>query len=451
MTDSNFSVINFGCRLNAYESEIIRENLAVAARIGITATDAATPVAPVIVINSCAVTAEAERQVQQAIRRAKRLQPEARIIVTGCAAQINPEKFAAMSEVTRVIGNIEKLDPLSYLFNGNEPAVQVADIMAVTDSSPHLIAGFGGRSRAFIEVQQGCDHRCTFCIIPFGRGNSRSVAVGAIVTQIQQLVATGCNEVVLTGVDLASWGGDLPAQPKLGQLVQRILRLVPELPRLRLSSLDPAAIDDELWQAWESQPRLMPHLHLSIQHGSDLILKRMKRRHLREQVLSVVAKARRLRPELAIGADFIAGFPTESDGDFQESMALASECKLAFLHVFPYSIRPDTPAAKMPQVAKPVITQRARQLRLLGKQLAANYYQERLGKSESVLLEQEKQGVWHGHTAAFAPISVPTIAAQSSSTESNGFKLQSGTILPGTILPVTVSDFHAEGLVGQWQ
>ena len=308
-----------------------------------------------------------------------------------------------------MLGNIEKLSADSYRFDAvpvDSVRTQVADIMTVTEIAPHLIAGFGSRSRAFIEVQQGCDHRCSFCIIPFGRGNSRSVAVGAVVEQIRQLVASGCLEVVLTGVDLTSWGADLPGKPRLGELVQRILRLVPELPRLRLSSLDPSEFDESLWQVIASEPRLMPHLHLSIQSGSDLILKRMKRRHLAEHIHAVVARARSLRPDMVFGADFIAGFPTESDADFAASLDLAKAIGLTFLHVFPYSIRPGTVAARMPQLPPALISDRARQFRQLGDGLRSAYFASRLGVIETVLLEEPQGGDFTGHSDYFSPIRV---------------------------------------------
>ena len=394
-----YEVINFGCRLNAFESEVIRKQL----------EGAGPSKESVLVFNSCAVTAEAERQVQQAIRKARRNDPSAKIIVTGCAAQIDPTKYGAMVEVDRVLGNVEKLQAESYRFDPlspSEPRVRVADIMAVREMAPHLIAGFGTRSRAFIEVQQGCDHRCSFCIIPFGRGNSRSVAVGAIIDQINQLVATGCAEVVLTGVDLTSWGADLPGKPRLGELVKRILRLVPDLPRLRLSSLDPSEFDEDLWEVIASEPRLMPHLHLSIQSGSDLILKRMKRRHLAHQALEVIQKARQLRPNMVFGADFIAGFPTESEEDFAASLKLARDSGLTFLHVFPYSIRTGTVAERMPQVIKSIITDRAKRFRSLGEELVQNYFKTRIGQRETILLEENLGTEFSGHTEFFAPIKI---------------------------------------------
>ncbi|MDI9349501.1 MAG: tRNA (N(6)-L-threonylcarbamoyladenosine(37)-C(2))-methylthiotransferase MtaB [Candidatus Symbiobacter sp.] len=412
----NLSVITFGCRLNFFESEVIK-GLAI---------DKEPDAPPMIVINSCAVTAEAERQLRQAIRKARRTHPGAKIIVTGCAAQIDPEKYAAMPEIDRVIGNLEKFLPASYqnwslapllapllapqkddkLADGMNAKKMVADIMQVREHTPHLIDGFDGRARAFIEVQQGCDHRCSFCIIPFGRGNNRSVALGPIITQIRHLVARGCQEIVLTGVDLASWGADLPGYgqgvPRLGDMVRRILRLVPELPRLRLSSLDPAAIDEEMWRILAEEPRLMPHLHLSIQSGHDLILKRMKRRHLSAQVVEVVARARAARPDIAIGGDFIAGFPTESEEHAAATRDLIGQCGINFLHVFPYSPRPGTPAARMPQLPPALIAARAARLRDLAATMRDDFLQSRQGKSEEILWESEN----FGHTQHFADFSL---------------------------------------------
>ena len=315
-------IITFGCRLNAYESEVMRD----------LATDESA--SRTIIVNTCAVTAEAERQARQAIRRARRRAPDARIIVTGCAAQVNPASFADMKEVDRVLGNEEKLAPASFLPEQTE-RVLVNDIMAVRETAAHLVEGFEGRTRAFVQVQQGCDHRCTFCIIPYGRGNSRSVPMGAVVEQARLLVDKGYAEIVLTGVDITAYGADLPGAPSLGDLVRRLLKLVPELKRLRLSSLDPVEIDAPLWRALAEEERLMPHLHLSVQAGSDLILKRMKRRHLRGDVIAACARARAARPDIAIGADLIAGFPTESDAAFADTLALVEEAGLSFLHVFP--------------------------------------------------------------------------------------------------------------------
>ncbi|HYZ34545.1 MAG TPA: tRNA (N(6)-L-threonylcarbamoyladenosine(37)-C(2))-methylthiotransferase MtaB, partial [Crenalkalicoccus sp.] len=341
-------LLTFGCRLNTYESEAMRA----------LATAAGQP-AGTIVVNTCAVTAEAERQARQAIRAAHRRDPAARILVTGCAAQIAPESWAKLPGVVRVIGNAEKLKPEAWAPDA-APA-PVSDIMAARETAAHLVTEFAGRARAFVQLQQGCDHRCTFCVIPFGRGPSRSVPLGAIVEQVRALVARGYREVVLTGVDIASYGPDLPGRPTLGQTVRRLLRLVPELPRLRLSSLDPAAMDDALWAAIAEEERLMPHLHLSLQHGADLILKRMKRRHLAADALKIAERARAVRPGIALGADLIAGFPTETERHVEETLALVEAMQLLHLHVFPYSERPGTPAARMPPV--PVAERRARAAR----------------------------------------------------------------------------------------
>ena len=374
-----------GCRLNAYETEAMKE---LAAEAGLNGA---------VVINTCAVTSEAVRKARQEIRRLRRENPDARLIVTGCAAQTEPATFAAMPEVDLVIGNTEKMQPetwarLSPDFIGQTERVQVDDIMSVTETAGHLIDGFGTRSRAYVQVQNGCDHRCTFCIIPFGRGNSRSVPAGVVIDQIKRLVDAGYNEVVLTGVDLTSWGADLPAAPKLGDLVMRILRLVPDLPRLRISSIDSIEVDDNLMQAIATEPRLMPHLHLSLQHGDDLILKRMKRRHLRDDAIRFTEEARRLRPDMTFGADIIAGFPTETEAHFQNSLKLVSECSLTWLHVFPYSPRPGTPAARMPQVKGDAIKSRAARLRAAGEARVEAHLAEQIGRSHHVLMENPHMG-----------------------------------------------------------
>ena len=342
-------VITLGCRLNAFESEVIRREASAA---GLEDT---------VIVNTCAVTAEAERQARQAIRRARREHPTARLIVTGCAAQIAPERYAGMAEVDQVLGNLAKLRVESYRAAG--PRIAVDDIMAVRETAAHLVDGFQGRVRGFVEVQQGCDHRCTFCIIPFGRGNNRSVPAGVVVAQVRAQVERGLAEVVLTGVDITGYGRDLPGRSSLGQLVRRVLNLVPELKRLRLSSLDPAEIDDALWRAIAEEPRLMPHLHLSIQSGDDLILKRMKRRHSRAQALEAARRARAIRPEIVLGADIIAGFPTEDEAMAARTLAFVEEAGLDLLHVFPFSPRPGTPAARMPQVPKALVRERAARLR----------------------------------------------------------------------------------------
>jgi threonylcarbamoyladenosine tRNA methylthiotransferase MtaB len=380
-------ILTFGCRLNAYESEVIRDHAA--------ALD------DTIIVNTCAVTAEAERQARQAIRRAARARPGARIVVTGCAAQLKPEAWAALPGVTRVLGNTEKLQRESWA--PNAPSA-VSDIMLARETAAHLVTDFAGRARAFVQVQQGCDHRCTFCIIPFGRGPSRSVPIGAIVSQVRTLVEAGHHEIVLTGVDIASYGGDLPGAPSLGQMARRLLALVPELPRLRLSSLDPAAIDADLWHLLANEPRLMPHLHLSLQAGSDLILKRMKRRHGRAEALEVIGRARAARQGIAIGADLIAGFPTETDALFDETLAFLEEAELPFLHVFPYSERPDTPAARMPAVPKPVRRERAARLRAVGAASAARFFADQVGSAITVLTESDDTG----HSEHFAPVRLAT-------------------------------------------
>ncbi|MBI6628912.1 tRNA (N(6)-L-threonylcarbamoyladenosine(37)-C(2))-methylthiotransferase MtaB [Pontibaca salina] len=372
-----------GCRLNAYETEAMKE---LSGQAGL--SDA-------VIVNTCAVTSEAVRKARQEIRRLRRENPGARLIVTGCAAQTEPETFAAMDEVDAVIGNAEKMRASTWAGLAGEfetEPVQVDDIMSVTETAGHLIDGFGTRSRAYVQVQNGCDHRCTFCIIPFGRGNSRSVPAGVVVEQIKRLVDKGYNEVVLTGVDLTSWGADLPATPQLGNLVQRILRLVPDLARLRISSIDSIEVDDALMDAIATQPRLMPHLHLSLQHGDDMILKRMKRRHLREDAIRFCQTARALRPDMTFGADIIAGFPTETEAMFENALAMVAECDLTWLHVFPYSPRPGTPAARMPQVNGSDIKARAARLRKAGDQQVARHLAAQQGKTHRVLMENAHMG-----------------------------------------------------------
>jgi len=375
-----------GCRLNAYETEAIRE---MSAQAGLGDT---------VVVNTCAVTAEAVRKARQEIRRLRRENPSAKLIVTGCAAQTEPDTFARMSEVDLVIGNTEKMQPETWQsmaadFVGDTEKVQVDDIMSVTETAGHLIDGFGTRSRAYVQVQNGCDHRCTFCIIPYGRGNSRSVPAGVVVDQIKRLVDKGFNEVVLTGVDLTSWGADLPSSPKLGDLVMRILKLVPDLPRLRISSIDSIEVDENLMQAIATEPRLMPHLHLSLQHGDDLILKRMKRRHLRDDAIRFTEEARRLRPDLTFGADIIAGFPTETEAHFENSLKLVDDCGLTWLHVFPYSKREGTPAAKIPnQIDGNVIKARASRLREAGDRQVQKHLQSQIGVTHHILMENAHMG-----------------------------------------------------------
>jgi threonylcarbamoyladenosine tRNA methylthiotransferase MtaB len=377
-------ILTFGCRLNAFESEVMRGH----------AADAGLEDA--IIVNSCAVTAEAERQVRQSIRRARRENPDAEIIVTGCAAQIDPDRYAAMDEVDRVIGNEEKLRAETWKSLGaldiDTPRVSVNDIMTVRETAPHLISGFEGRARAFVEIQQGCDHRCTFCIIPFGRGNNRSVPIGVIVEQVRALVDQGYAEIVLTGVDITDYGRDLPGTPRLGEMIKRLLALVPDLPRLRLSSVDPAEIDDALFGLIADEPRLMPHLHISVQSGDDLILKRMKRRHTRADIERFVARVRDLRPGAAFGADIIAGFPTETDEAFENSVSLVRDCGLTWLHVFPYSERPGTPAAKMPQLPGDVRKARAADLRAAGAEQVRRFLDAQIGSVADVLVEQDAQG-----------------------------------------------------------
>lgn len=376
------SIINFGCRLNAYEAEVMRRH-AVAAGLG----DA-------IIVNTCAVTAEAVRQAEQAIRRARRENPTAKVIVTGCAAQTEPERFADMHEVDHVLGNAAKTTAAAWQglsLEGSE-RVQVDDIMSVRETAGHLIDGFGTRARAYVQVQNGCDHRCTFCIIPYGRGPSRSVPAGEVVAQIQRLVEAGFAEVVLTGVDLTSYGADLPGDMRLGRLVRLILRHVPALQRLRISSIDQVEADDDLMAALAEEPRLMPHLHLSLQAGDDLTLKRMKRRHLRADAIAFCARARQLRPDIAFGADLIAGFPTETEEMFQRTLDLVEDCGLAFLHVFPYSARKGTPAARMPQVPRPIVKERAGRLRQKAAMARERHFSGQVGREVDVLMERAGMG-----------------------------------------------------------
>ena len=369
-------IVTFGCRLNTYESEVIRAR---AAEDGLENA---------VVFNTCAVTAEAVRQARQAIRKARRERPDAKLIVTGCAAQIDPAAFAAMAEVDLVLGNAEKSAPGAYAASALEGRVRVNDIMSVRETAGHLIDGLKDRARAYVEVQNGCDHRCTFCIIPFGRGNSRSAAAGEVVAQIRRLVAQGYLEIVLTGVDISSWGTDLPGSPTLGQLVARILKLVPDLPRLRLSSIDAAEIDPDLMRCLGEEPRLMPYLHLSLQSGDNMILKRMKRRHSREDALRLIADVRRVRPETAFGADFIAGFPTETEAMFDNTLDLVTAADLSFLHVFPFSPRPGTPAARMPPVARAVAKDRAARLRAQGDAALARALERQVGRTVFGLVER---------------------------------------------------------------
>ena len=376
MSKPDLDIVTFGCRLNAYESEVIRTR---AAQDGLSNA---------IVFNTCAVTNEAVRQARQAIRKARRERPDAKLIVTGCAAQIDPAAFAAMAEVDLVLGNAEKSQAGAYADRIPEGKVRVNDIMSVRETAGHLIDGLKDRARAYVEVQNGCDHRCTFCIIPYGRGNSRSAPAGEVVEQVRKLAAQGYQEVVLTGVDITSWGADLPGQPTLGQLVARILKLAPELPRLRLSSIDAAEIDPDLMRCLAEEPRLMPYLHLSLQAGDDMILKRMKRRHSRADALKLVAEVRAVRPDVAFGADLIAGFPTETEEMFANTLALVEEAGLSFLHVFPFSPRPGTPAARMPQLSRQVVKERAARLRAAGEAALSRHLDRQVGRVLSGLVER---------------------------------------------------------------
>src|SRR5450631_4474281 len=422
--EMSVDVVTFGCRLNAFESEVIARE---AERAGLTDT---------VVINSCAVTNEAVAQARQSIRRLKRERPEARIVVTGCAAQTQARMFAEMAEVDRVVGNDDKMrgeawrnaraafDAAPAFGIASEEKIAVADIMAVKAMAPHLLEGFQkGLPRVFVQVQNGCDHRCTFCIIPYGRGNSRSVPMGAVVSQVRALVERGHAEIVLTGVDLTSYGADLLGAPKLGQLTKQVLRHVPDLKRLRISSIDQVEVDRDLLDAIADDERLMPHLHLSLQSGDDLILKRMKRRHSRKQAMEFCAQVRRLRPDIALGADIIAGFPTETDEMFARSRDLVEECDLTFLHVFPYSPRPGTPAARMPQVNGNTIKQRAKRLRATGEAVLQRRLVAEVGSTRQVLIESATQG----RTEHFIPVAisgeVPGAVRSLTITGNNGARL----------------------------
>ena len=407
-------IVTFVCRVNAYESEVMR-GFADATSDGAGHT---------VIVNTCAVTAEAERQARQTIRRLARERPDARIVVTGCSAQIDPAAWSSLPNVQRVLGNVEKLLPESWTDGAGS---SVGDIMTARETAAHLVTEFAGRARAFVQVQQGCDHRCTFCVIPFGRGPNRSVPVGAVVAQVRVLVERGYREVVLTGVDIASYGPDLPGRPGLGQLVRRLLAQVPELPRLRLSSLDPAAIDADLWRLIADEPRVMPHLHLSLQAGSALILKRMKRRHSPRDAATVIERARSARPGIAIGADLIAGFPTETDALFQETVDFVETHALPFLHVFPYSERPGTPAARMPAVPKPLRKERAARLRAAGHAAAQAFFATQQNRCVSILAETGHTG----HTEHFAPVRLVAETA------------------PGTLLAGRVIGTSGDGLLAE--
>ena len=409
-------LVSFGCRLNAFETEVMRGHAAAAG------------LRHAVVINTCAVTAEATRQARQAIRKARRQNPEARIVVTGCAAQIDPAGFAAMPEVDQVLGNEEKLrrETFTRLAAGDLPRIEVADIMTVTKAPASAVEAVEGRPRAFLQIQQGCDHRCTFCVIPYGRGNNRSLPMGEILTQARRLVEAGVKEIVLTGVDIGGYGGDLPGRPPLGQMVRRLLRQLPELARMRLSSIDPVEIDEDLWRLIAEEPRLMPHLHLSLQAGDDLILKRMKRRHSRAQAVAATARAQTLRPGIALGADLIAGFPTETEAMFERSLALIEDCGLAFLHVFPFSARTGTPAARMPQLPMALRRERARRLRAEGAAAEARFLARQRGRLEQVLIERPGRG----HGESFAEV------------ETDGG-------LPGEILALRITGTSGRRLVGR--
>ena len=410
--------LTFGCRLNTYESEVMK---AEAEKAGLSNA---------LIVNTCAVTAEAVRQARQSIRKAKRDDPDRRIIVTGCAAQTEARSFGDMAEVDLVIGNNDKLkaesyQPITFGVPLNDK-VQVNDIMSVRETAGHLIEGMDGRARAFVQVQNGCDHRCTFCIIPYGRGPSRSVPMGLVVDQIKKLVGNGYREVVLTGVDITSYGPDLPGTPSLGKLVQSILRHVPDLPRLRISSIDSIEVDEPLMDAIATDRRLMPHLHLSLQSGDDMILKRMKRRHLRADTLAFVGDVRAKRPDMVFGADIIAGFPTETDEMFENSLRIVSEADLTYLHVFPFSPRQGTPAVRMPQVDRRLARDRAALLRAAGDRQFRTHCESRIGAIENVLVERDDMG----RTEQFAPIAAPGFA-------------------PGQIVPVRVVGVSDTGLIGE--
>ena len=386
-------VVTFGCRLNIYESEIIKSHLAT------------NGLDDAIVFNTCAVTNEAERQARQSIRKIKRENPNAKIIVTGCSAQINPQMYADMPEVDRVLGNKEKMLADSY-DPKDERSMVVSDIMQLKESAHHLISGFESKVRAFIEIQNGCDHRCTFCTIPFGRGNNRSIPVAQIVNQVQALVDSGSKEIIFTGVDITGYGGDLPGKPTLGQMLRRVFTQVPDLPRLRLSSLDPAELDEDVYRLIADEPRLMPHFHISLQSGDNMILKRMKRRHLRDDIIVFCKSVRELRPDAIFGADIIAGFPTETDEMHQNSMKILRECDIAIVHAFPFSPRKSTPASRMPQVPTSIVKARAAQLRAIGEENYQKFLTSWVGKTVSVLLQRDGEA----YSTHYAPVFVPELA-----------------------------------------
>ncbi len=414
-------VVSLGCRLNTYESEVMRAH----------ARD--TGLSNAIIVNTCAVTKEAERQGLQTLRRLRRENPDAHIVATGCAVQLDPSRYADMPEVNRVLGNEHKMKRESFLPELTAPdfntPVLVTDIMEVRETAEHLVEGFDGRARAFVQVQQGCDHRCTFCIIPFARGNNRSVPMGRITQEVRGLVEAGYREIVITGVDITGYGGDLPGNPSLGQMVRRLLMAVPELPRLRLSSLDPAEVDDDLFALMADEPRLMPHFHISAQAGDDMILKRMKRRHTRADVISFCDRVRSLRPDAVFGADFIAGFPTETEEMFQGTLDLVDDAGLTFLHVFPYSIRPGTPAAKMPQVNGRTVKARAASLRAKGHTALAAHLQHYIGQTLDVLVEQPQDGrIPHYASVKLAGVATP------------------GTIVRARIVGAQAENLYAEAI-----
>lgn len=422
MVQSTNQVITFGCRLNTYESEVIKD---VASKAGL---DGA------VVVNTCAVTAEAERQARQSIRKIKKKNPNAKIIVTGCSAQINPLQYANMPEVFKIIGNDDKTKVEAYqnFDYSPEDKVVVNDIMTVYETAAHMISGFEGKARAYVQIQNGCDHRCTFCIIPYGRGNSRSVPVETVIEQIKILVDQGYNEVVLTGVDITAYGMDFSLKPTLGFLVKSILNEVPKLERLRISSIDAVEVDDDLWDLIAHEPRLLPHMHLSLQAGDNLILKRMKRRHLRDHAIAFCEKAKQLRPNITFGADLIAGFPTETDEHFENTLRIVDDCNLTFLHVFPYSARPGTPAARMPQVPKDIIKSRAAMLREKGEKALQKFFSDSVSTQTLMLIEEIDTHFIKGKTDTFAPVWVP---------------LNNNQVKVGQVLSVRIEAFTEKNLM----
>ena len=418
MDEKNTNIINLGCRLNIYEGEVIKSLTQKENINGYT------------IINSCSVTEEAEKKVEYEIRKSKRKFPKKKIIVTGCAAQINPNKYANISEVDFVIGNKEKLKKTTWSSLSKKNPIQVSNIFEDNNFQNNIVEKFEGKSRAYIEIQQGCDHRCTFCIIPYGRGNNRSVPIGVIVDRINILVNNGYNEVVFTGVDITDYGKDLPGKPNLFQLVKRVLNLIPDLKQLRLSSIDCAEINDDFWPLLKEE-RLMPHFHLSLQSGNNLILKRMKRRHSREQIIDFCKKVRLIRSDVVFGADIIAGFPTETDSMFKDSLSMISECNLTHLHIFPYSIRQNTPAARMPQIPKEIIRKRARSLRDQGEKQMQKYLQKQIGSSAIMLVEYVKENISYGKSQHFTKIKL------------------SNFIKEGEIVKCKVTDFNKDILSAQ--